>query len=113
MKFNTYELCNNDSTIRIVWNYKLKNRLADSLKLLKSKGTKYKEIANNSNIDYTTFKKYLKKPSAPLRFFKSLKDNYKVDLSKYFLYLEGTSLRKKVKIIKNLSLDLAKVLGAH
>ncbi len=105
-----YKLTENG--IRILLTSKLEREINLFLKN-KSKLLK-KDIAKSLNIDYTTLWDYLnRRTSIPLLFFQNLKKKYNIDLSDNFEYFEVGHLRKRVKVVKDISNDLAKILGAH
>lgn len=106
MNFDIYKL-SSDNTVKVVLTEEL-------VKKLKLEDIPKKELAKVNNITYSTLWKWLsRRNSIPLSFFKNLKKYYKIDLSQYITHLEGYSDKKQIKIPKNLTEDLARVIGAH
>jgi len=106
---DVYSICK-DNSIRVLLNENLKRKLVNSLKNSKDN---YKTISKRLRIDYTTLWDYQNRREAiPLLFFKKLKEIYGINLEKYFNYLESGSLRNRVKIIRKIDANIAKVLGA-
>lgn len=113
MTFDIYTL-DSESGIRVILNEELKERIVQFIKDLKRQKTKLKDFSKDLGISYHTLWKYLnKKNSIPLKFFKNLKENYKINLLNSMKYLESGPLRNKIKLVTKINESLAKILGAH
>lgn len=100
-----------DNGIRILLTPQLKNELN---KFINNNPNSLKNLSKSLNIDYTTLWDYLnRRTSIPLIFFFNIKQKYNKDFSKHFEYFEYGYYKKKTKVVKKLTEDLAKVLGAH
>src|SRR3989344_2424477 len=94
----------NYNGLRIILNDSIKSNIKF---LLNKQKLSLKEFCLSIQIDYTTFWDYFNRRTAiPLNFFLKIKEIYNMDFSGYFEYFEVGHLKKRIKIVKNISDDL-------
>lgn len=117
MQFNLYKLCDkktNIGSIRVILDDNLKNKIEGSILNLKKQKTKFKDIATKIGIKYVTLWEYLnKKESIPLQVLENIGGLTKLNFHNLICQLECGYSKIKVKAVRNVSEDLAKIIGAH
>lgn len=97
--------------VRILINPFLRAKLIETIEILQGKKIKLKIIAKKLKVDRTTLWDYLNRSRViPLDFFIKLNSYYKIDLSTYFK-LAQSSNAVKIRVVKKLTPELAKILG--
>lgn len=114
--FDLHELCPDNEgkgSIKAVFTPKLKIEVLQAMNRTRNT-MKLKDFCKNNGIHYTTLWDYLNRRKAiPLFLLKEL-DNPEVNFQEHIMHLEygAGSTKRQTKAIKNMSEDLAKIIGA-
>ena len=116
MKLDLYQLCDkkhNKGSIKTTLNKNLKNKIKEALKLLRKHKIKLKDISNQIGIKYSTLWKYLNKyDTISLNILMELENISKINFNEDIGEIVSNHGKVKLKVPKNISPDLARIIGA-